>query len=174
MKEKTWWSEVLFYGFLFVSIIAIIISQSGNKASDEDNKIVCVHIKGEVIAPGYYELEVGSRVKDAILMAGGETQAADLSGVNIARTLVDGEEIIIPATYGTDSENKNQLININTSDMYQLCKLDGIGESLATAIISYRIENGGFKTIEELKNVKGIGDSKFDAIKDKITVGESK
>lgn len=170
MKEKSWKSDILFYGFFFVSLVLIVVSQSCNNETTKEEP-VCVHIKGEVVAPGYYELEVGSRVKDVILMAGGETQTADLSAVNIARKLVDGEEIVVPGNHSvTTSAKESHLININTADMYQLTKLEGIGESLATAIIAYRVENEGFKTIEEIKNVKGIGDAKFDKIKDNITV----
>ena len=83
--------------------------------------------------------------------------------------LVDGEEIVIPAKT-ENNDSGTGLININTADMYKLCKLDGIGESTATKIINYRVENGGFKSIEELKKVKGIGTRKFNEIKDKITV----
>ena len=170
MEQRPWWSEALFYVFVFASVLVIIASQGSFGTDDEKSKIVCVHVKGEVVAPGYYELEYGSRVKDALIFAGGETSTADLSSINIARSLVDGEEIVVPKYFVPGSENKSLLININTADMYQLCKLDGIGEALATDIINYRNENGSFKKIEDIKKVKGIGDSKFEKIKNDICV----
>ena len=140
-----------------------------NIAKTDEKKIVGIDIKGEVVAPGYYELEYESRVKDAIKVAGGETENADLSGINLAMKLADGEEIIIPAkTKGEKSHSEK--ININTADMYTLCKLDGIGEATASDIIEYRNEKGGFKNITDLKKIKGIGVKKFNKIKDKITV----
>ncbi|MBE7033580.1 MAG: ComEA family DNA-binding protein [Ruminococcaceae bacterium] len=170
MKEKKWLNDVLFYAFLIVVISIIVLSQSDNGKSSKQIKIVGVHVKGEVAAPGYYELDYGSRVKDAVLMAGGEKETANLTEVNMARKLSDGEEIIIPSVNNPSVISASDLININTADMYQLCKLDGIGEATATDIIEYRNKNGPFKNIQQIKNVKGIGDSKFNNIKDKITV----
>ena len=127
-------------------------------------------MKGEVAAPGYYELEYGSRIKDAILAAGGEKETANLTEINLARKIGDGEEIIVPSVNNPGAVNLTDLINLNTADMYQLCKLEGIGESVAADIISYRTQYGAFTNIDQLKNVDGVGDAKFDKIKDKITV----
>ena len=170
MKEKNWLSEVLFYVFILIGIGMILLSQSGENKGSEELKIVGIHIKGEVNAPGYYELEYGSRIKDAIMAAGGETKNANLSDINLARQLGDGEEIIVPLVNNPDAANKSDLININTADMYKLCQLDGIGESIAVSIIEYRTKNGPFKNISQLKKIDGIGNSKFNNIKDKITV----
>ncbi len=170
MKEKKWLSEVLFYGFLIIAILIVVLSQSGDNKSNNQAKIVGIHIKGEVVAPGYYELDYGSRVKDAVLIAGGEKETADLSEINMARKLSDGEEIVVPSVNNPNVVSASDLININTADMYVLCKLDGVGETTAADIIEYRTKNGPFKNIQQLKNVKGIGDSKFNDIKDKITV----
>lgn len=170
MKDKSLIRDILFFLLVFAIIGVAIITQSGSKNDGTDRKIVGIHIKGEVEAPGYYELEYGSRIKDALLAAGSETENANLSEINLALKLADGEEIVIPAKGGSDSEKQSDLININTADMYRLCKLDGIGEALASNIINYRAEKGSFKSINDLKKVGGIGSSKFDKIKDKITV----
>lgn len=166
MKDKSIVHDILF--FVFAIIVIAMITIPGNIKST-DRKIVGIDIKGEVIAPGYYELEYGSRIKDAVISAGGETAQADFSTLNLARRISDGEEIIIPKS-GEEVEDENGLININTADMYKLCKLDGIGEVLATNIINYRSEKGLFKSVNDLKKVKGIGSSKFNEIKDKVTI----
>ena len=165
MKDKSFLHDILFYGFAILVVALLVFPE--NAIKKDERKIVGIDIKGEVLAEGYYELEYGSRVKDAILAAGGETSNADLSTVNLAMTLIDGEEIIIPRA---EEKIGKSLINLNTADMYKLCKLDGIGESLATNIINYRSKNGKFKTVDELKKVKGIGSEKFNKIKNKITV----
>ncbi len=169
MKEKSLLSELVFYAFLFVAIVFIVISQSCSR-NEDDEKIVAVHIKGAVVAPGYYELEYGKRIKDAIAAAGGELENADLLELNIARKLTDGEEIIVPFAEENVKFGENQPVNVNTADLFLLCKLDGISESLAMEIIDYRTENGPFSKIEDLKEVNGIGDVKFNTIKNNITV----
>ena len=169
MKEKSLLSDIIFYVFLIVAIVIIVISQSCSRA-DNNQKIVAVHVKGAVNAPGYYELEYGKRIKDAIGVAGGELANADLFQLNIARQLVDGDEIIVPFADENEEYDDNQPININTADLYLLCKLEGISESMAIEIIDYRTENGPFSKIEDLKEVKGIGDVRFNTIKNNITV----
>lgn len=169
MKEKSLLNELIFYVFILLGIVIIVISQSCSGTKDE-KKIVAVHVKGAVAAPGYYELEYGKRIKDAIAAAGGELENADLFELNIARILTDGEEIIVPIAEENLQVVENQPVNINTADFYLLCKLDGISESLAMEIIDYRTENGPFSKIEDLKEVNGIGDVKFNNIKNNITV----
>ncbi len=168
VKDKTLLREILFYIFALITLAILVFPEYPFKV--DDNQIVGINIKGEVNAPGYYELEYGSRVKDAILAAGGEKNSADLTMINLAMQLIDGEEIEIPSKLQTE-EKVTVVVNINTADMYKLCKLDGIGESIAYDIVQYRAENGPFKTIDDLKNVKGIGKQKFDKIKNQITVG---
>ena len=169
MKARSLLSDVLFYAFILIAIGIIVITQ-GVEKEDDEQKIVCVHVKGEVAAPGYYEMEYGSRVKDAILTAGGETPDADLSTLNLARILVDGEELIVRESILPEDSMENKLVNINTADMYSLCKLDGIAEKTAANIINYRKKNGSFKNIDDLQKVEGIGKSKLEKIKNKITV----
>lgn len=150
------------------------------------NKII-VEIKGEVAKPDVYQLEEGSIIKDLIDMAGGVTEEADLSRINRAEELLNHELIIIGnindetessvvqnnSTYssnGNNSDKGNTLININTADLEQLKEITGIGNIKAQSIIDYREANGGFKSLEELKNVDGIGDKTFEKIKEQITL----
>ena len=119
---------------------------------------------------------------DAIEKAGGQTEEANLKNVNLAYELEDGQKIYIP---NKSEENTNEItddgvteidskendtININKANEKELQELNGIGESLASSIIKYREDNGKFKNIEDLKNVPGIGESKFSNIKEKIKV----
>ncbi len=158
-----------------------------NEDSIDRNKII-VEIKGEVEKPDVYQLEEGSIIKDLIDMAGGVTEEADLSRINRAEELLNHELIIIgnindetessvvqnssvSSGNSTDNDSKSStLININTADLEQLKEITGIGNIKAQSIIDYREANGGFKSLEELKNVDGIGDKTFEKIKEQITL----
>ncbi|MGN1301448.1 MAG: helix-hairpin-helix domain-containing protein [Clostridia bacterium] len=157
-----------------------------NVETKEKNKII-LHITGEVNSPGIIEIEEGARLADAIEAAGGLTENADINKINLAYVVKDGQKINIPnvnsvdtSSYITDNIGENiiiedinsntNLVNINTATQTELETLTGIGPSTALKIIKYREENGKFKTIEDIKNVSGIGDSKFEAIKDEICV----
>lgn len=156
-----------------------------NENFDEKNDIkIKVYITGEVKKQGVIELEEGARIADAIEKAGGQTEQANLKNVNLAYQLEDGQKIYIPnineieaeviddSSSGIvdDTSTNQETININKADEIELQSLNGIGESLAASIVQYRKENGKFETIEELKNVPGIGDSKFENIKEHIKV----
>ena len=156
-----------------------------NETEDEkDNTKIKVYITGEVKNQGVIELEEGDRIADAIKKAGGQTEQASLKNVNLAYQLEDGQKIYIPNINDTETEIiddgasgvvddatiKQTVVNINKADEKELQSLNGIGESLATSIVQYRKENGKFETIEDLKNVPGIGDSKFENIKEYIKV----
>lgn len=147
-----------------------------------ENETIKVYVTGEVKNQGVIELEQGSRIVDAIEKAGGQTEEANLKNVNLAYELEDGQKIYIP---NKSEENTNEItddgvteidskendtININKANEKELQELNGIGESLASSIIKYREDNGKFKNIEDLKNVPGIGESKFSNIKEKIKV----
>ena len=159
---------ILLIAVIVVAAIICVTSVVKEK-KQEVEMIVGIHIKGEVNSPGYYELDYGSRVKDAIDCAGGKTEKADIDSINLAEKLVDGQEIIISKKNEGILEESGK-INLNKADMYTLCQLDGIGEATANDIIEYRTKNGGFKTIDDLKKIKGIGQAKFDQIKDSIIV----
>ena len=147
-----------------------------------ENETIKVYVTGEVKNQGVIELEQGSIIVDAIEKAGGQTEEANLKNVNLAYELEDGQKIYIP---NKSEENTNEItddgvteidskendtININKANEKELQELNGIGESLASSIIKYREDNGKFKNIEDLKNVPGIGESKFSNIKEKIKV----
>ena len=154
----------------------------------EEKQTILVHIMGQVNAPGLVELEENARIQDAIEAAGGTTQEADFSKINLAYILEDGEKIYIPkkgeetyitkesgATSSIIAQEKKEeedklMININTASQEELEKLPGIGESTATKIINYRKENGKFTKIEDIQNVSGIGEAKYNNIKKYITV----
>lgn len=144
-----------------------------------------VYITGEVNSPGVKEVSEGARIEDIIVLAGGLTEFANISKVNLAYKLEDGQKIYIPNVnekvdeYITEEngegivEKSNKSlgkININTADIGTLCELPGVGESLANRIIQYREENGKFKSIDDLKNVSGIGEKKFESLREYIVV----
>lgn len=141
--------------------------------------IIMVDIGGEVNEPKVVELEEGSRVEDAIVAAGGVTDEADLTNINRAAFLNDGDKILIPSSesdgntstaYETETGSTGSgKININTADSEELQTLDGVGPVTAEKIIDYREENGQFSSIEDIKNVSGIGDKTFEKLKDDIT-----
>lgn len=151
----------------------------------EEDKIV-VHITGEVENEGIIELEKGARISDAIEKAGGTTEEANIADVNLAYSLKDGQKIKIPNINEEDeqiikeeagediiiegNDKKEEKININTANQTELETLSGIGPSTALKIINYKKEQGKFNNIEEIKNVPGIGESKFENIKEYICV----
>lgn len=159
-------------------------SIEANEITNEENVIqeetITVHITGEIKYPGVVVLKNGDRIVDAIEAAGGETENADLDRVNLAYVLNDGDKIYIPNkneeeekgnTITTENEigqEKKITININTATLEELIKLPGIGEATANKIIEYRKQNGKFQNIEELKNVPGIGNSKYETLKEMI------
>lgn len=140
---------------------------------------VVVHVAGAVSSPGVYTLPADSRVDDAV-RAAGATADADLSQLNLAQKLADGQKITVPvagaapadgSSAATTADNDNGgLININTATQEELESLPSIGEVRAQAIITYREEHGGFRTIDELKEVSGIGEKIFADISPHITV----
>ncbi len=148
--------------------------------SEEENKEVMVHISGAVKNPGIIKLDSSKRVVDALEMAGGATDEADLDRINLAAKLHDEEKIYIPKI-GEDPKNEiaplmssgtsgkaSDKININTADSSELQKIPGVGAKTADKIINYRSQNP-FSSIEDIKNVDGIGDKKFESMKDYIS-----
>lgn len=158
-----------------------LIVNNTNINGQKENLIV-VEIKGEVINPDVYTLNEGSIIKDLIEAAGGLTDEADISNINRAKEisnhelviirnindLVSNEEIEINVMQEVEPDDSK--ININTADLSKLKDIPGIGDVKANSIIMYREDNGGFKTIEELKNVDGIGEKTFEKIKDNIKI----
>lgn len=146
--------------------------------------IIMVHISGQIYKPGLVELESGKRLKDAVELAGGLKKDADFDKINLAKKLSDEEKIYIPkigeelseefqsiVTESSTSDNSkdSSKVDINNCNKEALLSLPGIGEVIAGRIIDYR-EINKFKTIEDIKSVSGIGDKKFEGIKELITV----
>nr|WP_238158966.1 helix-hairpin-helix domain-containing protein [Priestia megaterium]MDH3172271.1 helix-hairpin-helix domain-containing protein [Priestia megaterium] len=151
--------------------------------SSQDSPFVMVDIKGAVQKPGVYQLPKDARVKDALAQAGGATKEADLRQLNLASKLQDEMAVYIPAAgeeippsspvssiSSSGTSNDQPLVNINTANTDELQTLNGIGPSKASAIVSYREENGLFQTVEDLGQVSGIGEKSLEKIKAQITV----
>ena len=163
-------------------------AQSGD--AEGEAACVTVFVSGCVVRPGVYELPTNARVDDALDAAGGFSDDAATDAVNLARPVVDGEQIDIPsidevaagaadpaqeqsgAAPGMPSTDVSSgLVNINTADSSELQSLPGVGEATAAKIIASREEEGPFASTEDLKRVSGIGDKKYEALADLITVG---
>ncbi|MFR3065322.1 helix-hairpin-helix domain-containing protein [Peptoniphilus sp.] len=148
------------------------------KAPEEKEEIM-VHISGAVNKPGILRLDSSKRLVDALDLAGGARDDADLDRVNLAARLHDEEKIYIPkvgevqgnisslASKPSSSDTSSK-ININSADLSELTKIPGVGEKTAQKIIDYRANNS-FSSIEDIKNVPGIGDKKFESMKDYIS-----
>ena len=164
------------------------ISSNLIKTEKEVEKII-VHIAGAVNKEGIIKLNEGERIADAIEKAEGLTEDADITNVNLAYMLSDGQKIYIPhkedekeaeitlssgenivVQEKTESNSGSKLININTATLAQLLELPGVGSSTAQKIINYRNENGKFTSIEDIQKVGGIGASKYNNIKEYICV----
>lgn len=140
----------------------------------KEEQRITVHVAGAVANPGVVLLDSGARVLEAIQRAGGPLPEADLDALNLAQTLQDGQKIYVPrrgepASGGLSREGDNR-ININTAGSRELEELPGIGPTLAQRIIDYREKAGGFRSVEELKKVPGIGEKKFDELKDLVEI----
>lgn len=137
---------------------------------------ICVYVCGEVVKPGVYELEASARIGEAVEAAGGMTEEAAESWLNLAEHVTDGQKIEVPSKEQAQklkeqaAEQENGLVNLNTATAEQLMALSGIGESKAADILSYREQKGGFQSIEELMQIPGIKERVFEKIKDQITV----
>lgn len=186
--------SALVYNLLYINnkkneIINEIETEDNNEIEIvvEEKKTIFVDVGGEVLFPGLYELPEESRINDAINIAGGVTDKADLESVNLAYILSDEMKIVIPkkeikkvnttksasivtTSISTTETNEKNKININRATKEELKNLAGIGDSTAEKIIDYREKNGNFNQIEDIKNVSGIGNSKYEKIKENICI----
>jgi competence protein ComEA len=153
-----------------------VVSTTGLK--QDEARTIKIHVVGAVAAPGLYDLTHGARTADAIQVAGGPVPTADLSRINLAAKLADGQQLFVPDVSDTITAAQVEgsgsagggLINLNSASPDQLTELDGIGPKTAEKIVKYREETGGFNNVEELMDVPGIGPAKFDQIKDSVIV----
>lgn len=172
----------------FLILVGAIASLRGRPqpvvaGTAEETKIV-VHVAGEVARPGVYEFPAGARVHEAVEAAGGAKGGADLDALNLARPLEDGERVVVPSRLApavaaagdgpvqataapASSAGK---INLNRATKEELMRLPGIGPALAERIVHHRETQGAFRAPEDLMNVSGIGEKKFEAVKDLVTV----
>lgn len=160
---------------------------SVTSTSQAKQKLI-IYVTGAVNKPGVVELDDQSRVFQAIELAGGATANANVSGCDLAAKVVDGTTIFVPSlsdqntactrvgtTAGTSSSGTtggaaNSVVNLNSATQVELESLPGVGPTLANSIMAYRDENGGFKSVNDLRKVSGIGDKKFSDLKDLVTI----
>ena len=166
---------------LGVIIIFNLINSKKYKVENMDNKKynkIYVNISGEIKYEGIYEFSIDTTLGQALNLIGGVTNKADINNINLNQYLKDNQNILIPCIKESENKinsdeekinNSKYLVNINKASKTKLMELDGIGEKTAEKIIEYRNINL-FKNISELLNVEGIGDSKYEAIKSKISI----
>lgn len=191
---SNWWYELhyshiqkralLILGALVIAISSLVVLRGGSHEVVEPPIVavqiaapeIFIDVTGAVNNPGVYTLAANSRVIDAIKAAGDSAPGADLSTVNLARVLSDGEQIYVDATIVNSAgvriskKARSGPININRATLAQFDSLDGIGPVIAKRIIEYRKVNGPFLTVEDLQKVSGIGVAKFSNIKSKVRV----
>jgi len=147
--------------------------------SPQKEENLVVDVKGAIKSPGVYEMKLGDRVIDVIEQAGGLHENADSNNINFAMKLVDemvlyipivGEELTPEPTVGSVQNQGDGKVNLNKASEAELQTLTGVGPAKATAIIEYRNQNGGFKKVEEIMEISGIGEKTFEKFKDQITV----
>jgi competence protein ComEA len=157
---------------------------NGGNGDGTDQKIelkeIIVHVAGAVKESGVYSIVEGSRIIDAVVAAGGADAEADLDAINLAQPVIDGQKVWVPkmgeeisterGTAGQGSAGASILVNINSAGLAELQTLPGIGPSYAQRIIDFRAENGPFRQVEDVMNVSGIGEKRFQDLKRYITV----
>ena len=183
-------NKIIVISILAVVILAAIFLYESNSTEiqvaenlESVKKEITVYVSGQVKTPAVVTLEDNGKLRavDAVNAVGGLTELADTEIINLAEPLTDGQHIHIPAKEIIFQEvaaapNKSlnfaqgNLININTADEKELQKIRGVGPVIASRIVEYRNSNGSFKTIEEIKKVRGIGERTFEKMKDAITV----
>lgn len=154
------------------------------KVDGGGGEALVVHVAGAVRRPGVYRMRAGARVDDAVTRAGGPRRRADLSALNLAAQLEDGRQVLVPvrapriaapggagtSAAGASAAAPEQPLNLNTATPEQLDELDGIGPTTAQHIIEYREEHDGFRSVEELDHVPGIGETRLASLREQVTV----
>ena len=146
---------------------------AGDSVDEVTQQFLYVHVVGEVSSPGMYQLPIGARLVDAVFAAGGLTEDADNASVNLARELTDGEQIVV---FSISQEGEaagttaSGLVSLNRASDKELEDLPGIGPALSSRIIAWREANGGFKSVQDLLKVSGIGESLLAGVIDLVTI----
>lgn len=138
----------------------------------ETRRVVTVHVAGAVRSPGVVEVPAGSRVGDAIAAAGGALPVADLTRVNLAASLADGQQLVVPdgSAAGPAADAGDGRVRLNVAGAAELETLPGVGPVLAERIVAHREENGPFAVVEDLLDVPGIGEAKLAALREVVLV----
>lgn len=168
-------------GYLYLALqrspnVIYVDAPPANPPAQPEPSPIVVHVSGAVAKPSVYSLPAGSRVQSVIEAAGGALEGADLTRTNLARLLVDGEQVHIFLLGDTSTPEfpsaslTTSKININTATQKELETLPGIGPAKAGDIIAYRTQNGPFRTIDDIINVRGIGDKTFESLKELIRI----
>jgi competence protein ComEA len=141
-----------------------------------------VHVTGAVRRPGVYRLPGWARLEQAVRRAGGAARGADLEGVNLAAKISDGQQVVVPRKGGVpqvvagsggsvgEAGAPESPISLNTATPEQLDQLDGVGPATAQKILAWRKQHGGFSSIDDLKQISGIGPKRFEALKEKVRI----
>jgi len=136
-----------------------------------------VHVAGAVRRPGLYRVPAGARVAVAVRRAGGPARGAQLAAVNLAARLQDGQQVVVPGTgeatgsgaAGASAAAEGAKVSLGSASAEQIEELDGIGPTLAEKIVEYRTQHGGFRSLDQLRQVDGIGEKRLDALKKGLT-----
>lgn len=149
--------------------------QASPQTTGNAQPLLVVHVAGKVRRPGLIKAPPGSRVADVLTLAGGPLRGVDLTSLNLARQVTDGEQIIVgqlaptnqpPSSAASNPTTApNSTVDLNTATLAQLDALPGVGPVLAQRILDYRTQNGPFTTIDQLQEVPGVGPKKFDSLK---------
>ena len=153
-----------------------ILQEIAPSSAESTTTTVIVNVAGKVVKPGVYQLPTGSRVVDALTMAGNQLRGVDISDINLARLLVDGEQILVGTPAATIAKRSaarvtsNNPLDLNRATASQLDTLPGIGPVTAQRILDYRAKVGRINAVDELKKISGLGGAKFEEIKNLLRV----
>jgi competence protein ComEA len=183
-------SQVLVYGAVAVALLLlgarwiresnaegappgeVSFAQPTGGATGGEGQDLVVHVAGAVREPGVYRLPAGSRVTDAVERAGGATGAAAMDGINLAATLSDGQQVVVPgkgtAATASDASATDGPISLGTATVEELDTIEGIGPVTAQEIIEFRDQQGGLSSIEELDEISGIGPATMEALRARL------
>ncbi|WP_164668550.1 helix-hairpin-helix domain-containing protein [Virgibacillus doumboii] len=158
-----------------IKVKEIPIAETSEPKQKQPSSLIVVDVKGEVVRPGVYKMEPESRVNSVIQMAGGFTEDADQTMVNLAQKVQDEMLIVVPkigevTAAGGNVSTNNDKLRINYATQEEIEILNGIGPAKAQAIVQYREENGFFKTVDDLLEVSGIGEKTLENLKEDIQV----
>lgn len=203
LKDLTREQQLIILGLIFVVVAGLAVMAYRRFAPSSGSEIlmqepdplkhsqvndagkIIVHVTGAVKKEGVFRLKFGDRVIDALKLAGGAAPSADLSSINLAEKVKDGQKIVVPEKFksvvpergfgdqgigGLGTSSSPGKVNINAADEKGLCKIEGIGPSTASRIVEHRAANGPFSRVEDIMRVKGIGKGKFEKIKGQITI----